>query len=117
MSPRRAVEPRDPLLFQWRFFVGSADLCLGRTVRGVSALRHAVALNVQWPFAHFILAAALAQAGLVGEATEAADAGLRLAPRFTIARLRAQVVGSHPIYLAQRERAYEGLRLAGVPEN
>jgi TolB-like protein/Flp pilus assembly protein TadD len=111
------LSPRDPLLFQWRFFVGSADLCLGRTVRGVSALRHSVALNAQWPFAHFILAAALAQAGLLGEAAEAADAGLRLAPRFTIARLRAQVVGTNPIYLAQRERVYEGLRLADVPEN
>jgi TolB-like protein len=110
------LSPRDPLLFHWHFFVGSADLCLGRTVRGVSALRHSVELNSQWAFSHFVLASALAQAGLLADATEAAAAGLRLAPQFTIARLRAQVVGSNPIYLAQRERLYDGLRVAGVPE-
>ena len=27
------LSPRDPLLFLWRYFIGSADLCLGRTVR------------------------------------------------------------------------------------
>jgi TolB-like protein/Flp pilus assembly protein TadD len=110
------LSPRDPLLFHWRYFVGSADLCLGRTVRAISALRHSVELNSQWALSHFVLASALGQAGLLTEATEAADAGLRLAPRFTIARLSAQVVGANPVYLAQRERLYEGLRAAGVPE-
>jgi TolB-like protein len=109
--------PHDPLLFHWRYFVGSADLCLGRTVRAVNALRHSVELNPQWPFSHFVLASALAHAGLLADAAEEADAGLRLAPQFTIAKLRAQVVGSNPIYLAQRERLYEGLGMAGVPEN
>jgi TolB-like protein len=111
------LSPRDPLLFHWRYFVGSADLCLGRTVRAVSALRHSVELNSQWAFSHFVLASALGQAGLLAEAAEAADAGLRLAPRFTIARLRAQLVSTNAVYLAQRERLYEGLRVAGVPED
>ena len=111
------LSPRDPLLFHWCYFVGSADLCLGRTVRGVSALRHSVELNSQWAFSHFVLASALAQAGLLAEAAEAAAAGLRLAPRFTVGRLRTQVVGTNPIYLTQRERLHEGMRLAGVPEN
>jgi TolB-like protein/Flp pilus assembly protein TadD len=110
------LSPRDPLLFHWRYFVGSADFCLGRTVRGLSALRHSLELNSQWAFSHFVLASALAHAGLLAEAAEAADAGLRLAPQFTIAKLRAQVVGSNPIYLAQRERLYEGMHFAGVPE-
>ena len=82
----------------------------------MNALRQSVELNSQWPFWHFVLGSALAQAGLLAEATEAADAGLRLAPQFTVAKLRAQVVGTNPIYLAQRERLYEGMRLAGVPE-
>jgi TolB-like protein/Flp pilus assembly protein TadD len=111
------LSPRDPLLFHWRFFVGSADLCLGRTVRAVNALRHSVELNPQWALSHFVLASALGQAGLLADSAEAAEAGLRLAPHFTIARLRAQVVGSNPIYLAQRERLYDGLRIAGVPED
>jgi tetratricopeptide (TPR) repeat protein len=111
------LSPHDPLLFHWCYFVGSADLCLGRTVRGVSALRHSVELNSQWAFSHFVLASALAQAGLLAEAAEATAAGLRLAPRFTVGRLRTQVVGTNPIYLTQRERLHEGMRLAGVPEN
>ena len=109
------LSPRDPLLFLWRHFIGSADLCLGRTVRAISALRQSVELNAQWPLCHFVLGSALAHAGLITEATEAVDAGLRLAPQFTVAKLRAQVVGANPIYLAQRERLYEGMRLAGVP--
>ena len=111
------LSPRDPLLFQWRYFVGSADFCVGRTVRGVSALRQSIELNAQWPFSHFVLAAALVHAGLLAEAAEAAQVGLRLAPSFTIDGLRAQIVGTNPIYLAQRERLYEGLRVAGVPES
>jgi hypothetical protein len=103
------------LMFHWCYFLGSADLCLGRTVRAMNMLRHSVELNAQWPFSHFVLASALAHAGLLAEAAEAADSGLRLAPQFTIARLRAQVIGTNPIYLAQRERLYEGLKLAGVP--
>jgi len=111
------LSPRDPMLFHWHYFVGSADLCLGRTVRGVRALRQSVELNARWPFSHFVLASALARAGLLAEAAEAAEAGLRLAPQFTIGKLRAQVVGTNPIYLAQRERLYEDMRVAGVPED
>jgi TolB-like protein/cytochrome c-type biogenesis protein CcmH/NrfG len=110
------LSPRDPLLFHWRYFVGSADLCLGRTVRAITALRHSVELNAQWPFSHFVLASALALGGLLAEAADRVAAGLRLAPQFTIARLRAQSVGANPIYLGQRERLYEGLRRAGLPE-
>jgi tetratricopeptide (TPR) repeat protein len=115
VAEAQRLSPRDPLLFLWYYFLGSADLCLGRTVRAVNMLRHSVELNAQWPFSHFVLASALAHAGLLAEAAEAADSGLRLAPQFTIARLRAQVIGTNPIYLAQRERLYEGLKLAGVP--
>jgi hypothetical protein len=34
----------------------------------------------------------------------------------TIARWRSLVYSSHPTYLSQRERLYEGLRKAGMPE-
>ena len=36
--------------------------------------------------------------------------------RFTINRFRASAACDHPAYLAGRERTYEGMRLAGVPE-
>jgi hypothetical protein len=40
----------------------------------------------------------------------------RLSPNFTIAKFRAEAVSDNPVYLAQRERLLEGLRLAGAPE-
>ena len=43
-------------------------------------------------------------------------AGLALNPGFTIRRLRATQSSDNPTYLAGRERMYEGMRMAGVPE-
>jgi TolB-like protein/Flp pilus assembly protein TadD len=111
------LSPRDPLLFHWRYLIGVADLYLGRGVRAIKGLRQSVELNAHWALSHFVLAAALAQAGLLAEAMETREAALRLAPNFTIGKFRAQVVSSNPVYLAQRERLYEGLRRAGVPED
>jgi hypothetical protein len=50
------------------------------------------------------------------EACEQAHAGLELNPSFTIARFRSQTVSDNPLYLAGRERVYEGLRKTGLPE-
>jgi hypothetical protein len=52
----------------------------------------------------------------MGEARAATKAGLALDPNFTIHRFRAGASGDNPTYLAQRERNYEGMRKAGVPE-
>ena len=46
----------------------------------------------------------------------AAKAGLELEPTFTIRRYREGAVTDNATYLAQRERFYEGMRIAGVPE-
>ena len=62
------------------------------------------------------LSAALALTGLLAEAAEKCALARRLAPNF-VAKFRAQAVSDNPIYLTQRERLYEGLRLAGVPES
>ena len=43
-------------------------------------------------------------------------AGLAVNPKFTIKRFRAGAESDHPVYLAGRERMYEGMRLAGVAE-
>jgi hypothetical protein len=51
------------------------------------------------------------------EAAEVCTAARRLSPNFTIAKFRSEAVSDNPIYLAQRERLHEGLRLAGVPES
>ena len=62
-------------------------------------------------------AIALALKGLPAEAAEVCAIVRRLSPNFTIAKFRAEAVSDNPVYLAQRERLHEGLRLAGVPES
>ena len=64
----------------------------------------------------FVLAGALALAGLLAEAAEVCAVAGRLAPDFTIAKYRAEAISDNPVYLAQREYFDKGLRLAGVPE-
>ena len=58
----------------------------------------------------------LAHLGRLDEARAADKAGLSLDPTFTISRFRAGPASDNPTYLAQRERIYEGMRKAGVPE-
>jgi TolB-like protein/Tfp pilus assembly protein PilF len=110
------LSPRDPLLFHWHFFVGVADVYLGRAVRGLDRLRKSVEINPNWGLSQFVLAGALALAGLLAEAAEVCAVARRLAPNFTIAKFRGEVPSDNPVYLAQREHFYRGLRLASVPE-
>jgi hypothetical protein len=41
---------------------------------------------------------------------------MTLSATFTVSRLRASVPSDNPTYLAQRERLFDGMRKAGVPE-
>jgi len=110
------LSPRDPLLFHWHFFIGVGELYLGRVVHGIESLRKSVEINPHWGLSQFVLAAALALAGLLAEAAEVRAVAQRLVPNFTIARFRAGAASDNPVYLAQSEHFYRGLRLACVPE-
>ena len=110
------LSPRDPLLFQWHFILGVGELYLGRVAHGIESLRKSIEINPNWGLSQFVLAAALALAGLLVEAAEVRAVGQRLVPNFTIARFRAGAASDNPVYLAQREHFYRGLRLACVPE-
>ena len=98
-------------------FVGFARLHSGRDEEAVAWLNRSIELNPNNPVVHFCLAAALAHLGRLEEAREAARAGLELDPSFSSARLRRSMTFSdNPVFLAGRERLYEGLRKAGLPE-
>jgi TolB-like protein len=111
------LSPRDPLLFLWHFFLGVADIHLGRVVHALESLRKSVEINPKWGLSQFVLAGALGLAGLLAEAAEVCAVARRLAPNFTIAKFRAEAVSDNLLYLAQREHFCEGLRLAGAPES
>jgi hypothetical protein len=58
----------------------------------------------------------LAHVGELDKARATAQAGLALYPSFTIRRYRTNTPSNNAVYLVGRERVYEGLRMAGVPE-
>jgi TolB-like protein len=110
------ISPRDTRMGLWALFAGVAKLFYGRDEEAVAWLNRSIELAPNSPMAHLYFATALGRVGRLEEARAAARAGLELNPGFTIARLRSLAVSDNPVYLAGRERMYEGLRMAGVPE-
>jgi TolB-like protein len=110
------LSPRDTGAFRWIMLVGIAKAQVDAYEEAVVWLRRSIDANRNMPYTHFHLAAALALLGRMDEARAAAQAGLTLDPAFTIRRFQRQLSSDNPTYLAKRERVYEGMRLAGVPE-
>jgi len=110
------ISPRDTFAWAWMAYVGIAKLHSGSNEEAVTRLNRSVELNPNVSIPHFCLAAALARLGRLEDAREAARAGLELNPGFTISRFRSTPVSDSPVFLAARERVYEGMRVAGVPE-
>jgi TolB-like protein/Tfp pilus assembly protein PilF len=110
------LSPRDIFAYRWMMFVGIAKVQLNADTEAVVWLRRSIEANRNFPMAHFHLAVALALLGSLDEARAAAQVGLAFYPGFTIRRFQRQLASNNPTYLAKRQRFYEGMRLAGVPE-
>ena len=110
------LSPHDPSAYMWISYAGTAKLWQGADAEAVAWYRRSVEANRNYPLSHFYLAVALAYIGELDDARAAVQAGLAVHPSFTINRYRASAHCDHPAYLAGRERTYEGMRLAGVPE-
>jgi TolB-like protein/class 3 adenylate cyclase len=110
------LSPHDTYAYLWAYIMGGAKIQLGNDDEAVAWLRRSIEANRNFRNAHVYLAAALAQLGRLDEARAAVQATLALDPTFTIRRFRAGAYSDNQTYLAQRERVYEGMRKAGVPE-
>jgi TolB-like protein/class 3 adenylate cyclase/Flp pilus assembly protein TadD len=110
------ISPHDRRAGMWLMIAAAAKLWAGHYEAAVARLSRSIELDSNEPMRHFYFAAASALLGRVDEAREAARAGLKLNPGFTIAWDRAATPSDHPVFLASRERVHEGMRLAGVPE-
>jgi TolB-like protein/class 3 adenylate cyclase len=110
------LSPRDVQAFVWMHLAGAAKIFLGEDEAAISWYRRSIEANRNFALSHFFIAAPLAQLGRLNEATEAVAAGLALNPTFSIRRVQSNVFSDDPTYLAHRERLYDGLRKAGVPE-
>jgi TolB-like protein len=110
------LSPRDTSAHIWIAAPGYAKLSLGADEEAVSWLQRSIDANRNFPLHHFYLAAALAHLGRLDEARAAVQAGLALNPTFTISRFRAGASSDNPVFLVGRERIYEGLRKANLPD-
>ena len=110
------LSPRDTNANVWATWVGNAKHQVGADEEALAWFRQAIEANRNLPVGHFFLAAALALLERLDEAIQAAQAGLALDPSFTVSRFRASAASENPIYLARRERVYEGMRRAGLPD-
>ena len=89
--------------------------------QAIESARRAIAINPNNPFAHLALVAALALTDHNAEAREALQRYLALpssAPLKTIAawKTHPSEQGTDPRFVEMNERALDGLRKAGMPE-
>ncbi|WP_456686480.1 adenylate/guanylate cyclase domain-containing protein [Bradyrhizobium sp. P5_C11_2] len=110
------LSPRDPMLGNWYAILGLADLQLGRLDMAVDRLRKAIEIAPNNELPYFHLAAALALQDRKSEAAQASEMGGLLAPIFRIGKCRVEVQSGNPVFLLQRNRIYEGMERAGIPE-
>jgi DNA-binding winged helix-turn-helix (wHTH) protein/TolB-like protein/predicted Zn-dependent protease len=110
------LSPNDPRLVRWHTYEGMALLHLGQDTAAVQSLARGATDASPHRFAHLYLASALALTGRIEEARAQVAQFPQRYPGVTLSRWRALQVSDAPEFLRQRERVYEGLRRAGMPE-
>jgi TolB-like protein/class 3 adenylate cyclase/Tfp pilus assembly protein PilF len=110
------LSPRDIYAFRWINGIGIAKSQMGADEEAAVWLRRSIDANPNQSMSYFLLAATLARLGNMDDARLAVQAGLVRNTGFTIRLFRANPLSDNPIYLAWRERLYEAMRMAGVPE-
>jgi len=110
------LSPRDPLIHLWFMFAGFAKTLLGKWEEALPWHRKSIDANPNNPWADFYLSACLAHLGRLDEARAAIGTGLAVNPKFSIKRLRAFGESDNAVFLAQRERMIEAMRMAGAPD-
>ncbi|HEX3162379.1 MAG TPA: tetratricopeptide repeat protein [Pseudolabrys sp.] len=110
------LSPKDYIMHAWCVVGGAAKLFLGRDEEATAWLQRSIEANRSYPLPHFYQAIAFAHQGRLADARREIEAGLALDPTFTMRRFRQSAYSDNPVYLAQRERLYEGLIKAGLPD-
>jgi TolB-like protein/class 3 adenylate cyclase len=112
------LSPRDPSLANWLSFIGRAEFYLGRDDEAIDSMLKAEVVNPRLSGIYLHLAAAYALRNRETPARDALAQFEKLEPDTTIAKVKAetQKMSDNPTFLKQRERLYDGLRKAGMPE-
>jgi len=110
------TSPRDPLIPAMRTMMGVAYLHLGNEAAAIDALLPVAVGTTLEATTRLFLAGAFGAAGRVEEARAEMAQFQQLRPGFTFSRFRATELSALPAYVEQRQRLYDGLRRAGMPE-
>ena len=110
------LSPIGPHLFSWLANVGIAKLYLGKDEEALDWFRQSIEANRNYMQSYLFRSAAAAHLGRLDEARASMRAAIGLVPDLSVKRLTANPVSDNPTYLAQRERAVRGWRLAGLRE-
>jgi TolB-like protein/DNA-binding winged helix-turn-helix (wHTH) protein/Tfp pilus assembly protein PilF len=112
------LSPLDPYLALFHLFRATGCFMLQRDEDAIVSLQHAVANSPEFSTAIAWLAAVLALTDRDAEARDALKRYflIRSTKTKTIAQWKSLAYSENPVYLAARERWYEGLRRAGMPE-
>ena len=110
------LSPRDGNLGEWYQHIGAAAFMMDQLREAILWLRRSTEANPNLGINYSLLAAVCSLDGRDEEARLALSECLRTRPTMTLSKLRASPFSTHPTYLAWRERFYEGLRKAGLPE-
>lgn len=113
------LSPRDPFLYTFQEFNGIAYVMLRQEEQAIDWYRRSVASNPDFPDPRWHLAAALALSGRDAEAHDqiARYLSLPMTRAETVAQLKAALLPPANVAMAAfREREFEALRKAGLPE-
>lgn len=110
------LSPHDSNRGEWYVSIGVAWFMMDRLEEAIIWLRRSTEANPELGINYSALASACSLAGRNEEARNALSAYMSLHPMMTITTLRSSRYSDHPAYLVWRERFYEGLRKAGLPE-
>jgi adenylate cyclase len=111
--------PRDPSIAAFLMFVGVAHSYMGQTQETQEALDwfiRAESANANYPAVRYYAAANYVALDQMAQARRELDKYLSLRPGDTLKAMRAAVLSDRAKYLEARNRMYENLRKAGMPD-
>lgn len=109
------LSPRDGRLFSFYVVMAAACLHLERDAEALEWAKKSVAERPDFGTAHSWVASASALVGNMDAAHAALAEFRRLQPGYTIASFRDERLSDNAVFLAEHERYYRGLELAGLP--
>jgi TolB-like protein/DNA-binding winged helix-turn-helix (wHTH) protein len=110
------LSPRDVNLFGFYGVIAAAHLYEGEDAEALEWARRSALEKPDHGVAHSWVASAAALMGDMATAHSAPAGFRRLLPQYTVGSFRAEKLCANALCEAQRERYYEGLRKAGLPE-